>query len=105
MKNRWQKKQAFTLFAVISLSLGACSDAALKGQRSLTGISSSQNNETKATEGVKTNVSDLSSSLEITYSDFDSAELSAETRRVLNKTVNKYSKNPSARHRLPVLNC
>ena len=82
---------------MISLGLGACSDAALKDQRSLTSASLSQNNETKATGGVKTSVSDLSPFLEITYFDFDSAELSAETRKVLDKAVDKFSKNPSAR--------
>ena len=97
MKNRWQKKWAFTLFAVVSLGLGACSDAASKDQTSLTSGSLSQNNETKATGGVKTSVNDLSPFLEITYFDFDSAELSAETRKVLDRAVNKFSKNPSAR--------
>ena len=79
------------------MGLGACSDAALKYQRSLTSASLLQNNETKATGGVKTSVSDLSPFLEITYFDFDSAELSAETRKVLDKAVDKFSKNPSAR--------
>ena len=82
---------------MISLGLGARSDAALKDQRSLTSASLSQNNETKATGGVKTSVSDLSPFLEITYFDFDSAELSAETRKVLDRALNKFSKNPSAR--------
>jgi outer membrane protein OmpA-like peptidoglycan-associated protein len=97
MKNRWQKKWAFTLFAVISLGLGACSDAALKDQRSLTSASLSQNNQTKVAGGVKTNVSDLSPFLEITYYDFYSAELSAETHMVLDRAVNKSSKNQSSR--------
>ena len=97
MKNLWQKKWAFTLFALISLGLGACSDAALKDQRSLTSGSLSQTNEAKATGGVKTNVSDLSSTLDITYFDFDSAELSGETSKVLDRAVNKFSKNSSAR--------
>ena len=46
---------------------------------------------------MKTNVSDLSSFLDVTYSDFDSAELSAETRKVLDGTVDEFLINPSAR--------
>ena len=68
---------------MIGLGLGACSDAALKDQKSVTSGSVSQNNETKTTGGVKTNESNLSSFFDITYFDFDSAELSAETRKVL----------------------
>ena len=33
----------------------------------------------------------------MTYFDFDSAELSAETTRVLDRAVDKFAKNPSAR--------
>ena len=97
MKNLWQKKWAFTLFAPISLGLGACSDAPLKYQKSLTSGSLSQNNQSKVAGGVKTNGSDLSPLLEITYFDFDSAELSAETRMVLDRAVNKSSKSQSSR--------
>ena len=97
MKNRWQEKGSFTLFAAISLGLGACSDAPLKYQKSLTSGSLSQNNQSKVAGGVKTNGSDLSPLLEITYFDFDSAELSAETRMVLDRAVNKSSKSQSSR--------
>ena len=97
MKIRWQKKWAFTVFALIGLGLGACSDAALKDQTSVTSGSFSQTNETKPAGGVKTNVSDLSSFFDITYFDFDSAELSAKTRKVLDKAVDKFLTNPSAR--------
>ncbi|MEK9710618.1 MAG: OmpA family protein, partial [Alphaproteobacteria bacterium] len=56
-----------------------------------------QNNETKATGGVKTSESNLSSFFDITYFDFDSAELSADARKVLDKAVNKFLTNPSGR--------
>ena len=82
---------------MISLSLGACSDAALKDQKSVICGSVSQINETKATGGVKTNESNLSSFFDITYFDFDSAELSADTRKVLDKAVDKFLTNPSGR--------
>ena len=80
MKSHCMKTRTFMTFVAIGLGLGACSDAALKDQRSLASGSLSQNNEAKASGVVKTSVSDLSSFLEITYFDFDSAELSAETR-------------------------
>ena len=70
---------------MIGLSLGACSDAALKDQKSVTSGSVLQKNETKATGGVKTNESNLSSFFDITYFDFDSAERSADTRKVLDR--------------------
>ena len=97
MKICWQKKCAITFFVLIGLGLGACSDAALKDQKLLTSGSLSQTNETKPTGGVTTNVSDLSSFFEIAYFDFDSAELSAKTRKVLDRAVDKFSTNPSAR--------
>ena len=36
-------------------------------------------------------------SIDITYFDFDNAELSAETRKVLDRGVDKFLTNPSAR--------
>ena len=97
MKSFFKKNLTFTICAVIGLSLGACSDAALKDQKSVTSGSVLQNNETKATGGVKTNESNLSSFFDITYFDFDSAELSAETRKVSDRMVDKFLTNPSAR--------
>ena len=79
---------------MISLGLGACSDAALKDQKSATSGSLSKNNEAKATGGVKTNVSDLSSFLDTTYFDFGSADLSAETRKVLDGAVGEFFYKP-----------
>ena len=46
---------------------------------------------------MKNNESNLSSFFDITYFDFDSAELSAETRKVLDRVVDKFLTNPSAR--------
>ena len=97
MNSGFKKNLTFTICAVIGLGLGACSDAALKDQKSVTSGRVSQNNETKTTGGVKTNESNLSSFFDITYFDFDSAELSAETRKVLDRVVDKFLTNPSAR--------
>ena len=50
MKSDWMKILTFTICAVIGLGLGACSNAALKDQKSLNSGSFSQTNEaTKAT--------------------------------------------------------
>ena len=97
MNSCFKKNLTFTICAVIGLSLGACSDSTLKDQKSVTSGSVSQNNETKTTGGVKTNESNLSSFFDITYFDFDSAELSAETRKVLDRVIEKLLTNPSAR--------
>ena len=97
MKSCFKKNLTFTICAVIGLGLGACSDAALKDQKSVISGGVSQSNETKTIGGVKTNESNLSSFFDITYFDFDSAELSAETRKVLDRVVDKFLTNPSAR--------
>ena len=63
-------------FVAIGLGLGACSNAALKDQTSVTSGSLLQINEATTTGGVNTNDSHISSFFDITYFDFDSAELS-----------------------------
>ena len=85
------------IFVSIGLGLGACSNAELKDQTSVTSGSLSQTNEATTAGGVKTNDSHISSFFDITYFDFDSAELSADTRKVLDNAVNKFLKNPPAR--------
>ena len=97
MESCLKKNSTFAICAVIGLGLGACSDAALKDQKSVISGGVSQSNETKTIGGVKTNESNLSSFLDITYFDFDSAELSAETRKVLDRVIEKFLTNPSAR--------
>mgnify|MGYP002054005699 CR=1 FL=1 len=85
------------IFVVIGLSLGACSNAALKDQTSVASNSLSQTNEVTTTDGVNANDSHISSFFDMTYFDFDSAELSADTRKVLDKAVDKFLTNPSGR--------
>ena len=85
------------IFVAIGLGLGACSNAASKDQTSVTSSSLSQNNEATTTGGVNTNDSYTSSFFDITYFDFDSAELNADTRKVLDKAIDKFLTNPSRR--------
>ena len=97
MKSYWMKIRAFMIFVAIGLGLGACSNAALKDQTSVASGSLSQTNETTTAGGVNTNDSYTSSFFDITYFDFDSAELSADTRKVLDKAIDKFLTNPSGR--------
>ena len=97
MNSDFKKNLTFTICAVVGLGLGACSDGALKDQKSVISGVVSQSNETKTIGGVKTNESNLSSFLDTTYSDFESAELSAKTRKGLDRVVDKFLTNPSAR--------
>ena len=85
------------IVVAIGLGLGACSNAALKDQTSVTNGILSQTNEATTTGVVSTNDSQISSFFDITYFDFDSAELSADTRKVLNQVVDKFFTNPSRR--------
>ena len=85
------------IVVAIGLGLGACSNASLKDRTSVTSGSLSQTNEATTTGGVNINDSHISSFFDITFFDFDSAELSADTRKVLNKAVNKFLTNPSGR--------
>ena len=85
------------IFVTIGLGLGACSNAELKDQTSVNGDSLSQANETTTTGEVNTNDSHISSFFDITYFDFDSAGLSADARKVLDKAVDKFLTNPSGR--------
>ena len=77
--------------------MGACSNVASKDQTSVNSGSLSQTNEATNTAEVNTNDSHISSFFDITYFDFDNAELSADTRNVLDKAVDKFLTNPSGR--------
>ena len=97
MKSCWMKTWTFMIFVAIGLGLGACSNAASKDQTSVTSGSLSQTNEATTIGGVNTNDSYTSSFFDITYFDFDSAELNADTRKVLDKAIDKFLTNPSRR--------
>ena len=85
------------IFVTIGLGLGACSNAELKDQTSVNSFSLPQNNKTTTTGEVNTNDSHISSFFDITYFEFDSAGLSADARKVLDKAVDKFLTNPSGR--------
>ena len=92
VKSHWIKARTFMIVVSIGLGLGACSNAALKDQTSVNSDSLSQTNE-----ATSTNDSHFSSFFEITYFDFDSADLTADARKVLEKAVDKFLTNPSGR--------
>ena len=97
MKSYRMKTRTLIIVFAIVLGFGASSNAALEDQTSITNGSLSQTNEATATGGINTNDSHISSLFDITYFDFDSAELSADTRKVLDKAVDKFLTNPSGR--------
>ena len=85
------------IFVTIGLGLGACSNAELKDQKSVNSVSLPQTNKTTTTGEVNTNDSHISSFFDITYFEFDSAGLSADARKVLDKAIDKFLTNPSGR--------
>ena len=85
------------IFVAIGLGLGACSNAALENQTSVAIGSLSQTNEAKASSGVNNNDSHIKTFFDITYFEFDSVELSTDTRKVLDKAIDKFLTNPSGR--------
>jgi peptidoglycan-associated lipoprotein len=97
MKSYLMKTRTFMIFVTIGLGLGACSNAELKDQKSVNSVSLPQTNKTTTTGEVNTNDSHISSFFDITYFEFDSAGLSADARKVLDKAVDKFLTNPSGR--------
>ena len=85
------------IFVTIGLGLGACSNAELKDQTSVNSVILPQTSKTTTTGEVNTNDSHISSFFDITYFEFDSAGLSADARKVLDKAVDKFLTNPSGR--------
>ena len=97
MKSYLMKTRTFMIFVTIGLGLGACSNAELKDQTSVKSVILPQTNKTTTTGEVNTNDSHISSFFDITYFDFDSAGLSADARKVLDKAIDKFLTNPSGR--------
>ena len=97
MKSYLMKTRTFMIFVTIGLGLGACSNAELTDQKSVNSVSLPQTNKTTTTGEVNTNDSHISSFFDITYFDFDSAGLSADARKVLDKAIDKFLTNPSGR--------
>ena len=91
------KKQLFSVSVLITLGLSGCSDPIVNSDISSTSGSVSQTGQQEATRESKPADQNRSLLSEITYFDFDSAALSAETKVVLDSAINKFAKNPSAR--------
>ena len=91
------KKHLFSASVLLTLGLGGCSNSGVTGETSLVSGNVSQTTQSEATGMSKSAEHNLSSLLVLTYFDFDSAALSAETTMVLDSAVDKFAKNPSAR--------
>ena len=91
------KKNLFSASVLLTLGLGGCSNSEVNGETSLASGSVSQSTQSEATSTSKSTEKNLSPLVALTYFDFDSAALSAETIGVLDRAVDKFAKNPSAR--------
>ena len=91
------KKHLFNVSVLLTLGLGGCSNPGMNSETSLASGSVSQTTQSEATSTSKSAEHNRSSLLVLTYFDFDSAALSAETTMVLDSAVDKFAKNPSAR--------
>ena len=90
-------KQLLSVSVLLTLGLSGCSNSRVSGEPPLAGRSVSQATQSEAASTSKPAEHNLSSFLVLTYFDFDSAALSAETTIVLDSAVDKFAKNPSAR--------
>ena len=90
------KKHLFNVYVLLTLGLGGCSNPGVNGETSIASGSVSQTTQSEATSTSKSTEHNLSPLLVLTYFDFDSAALSAETTMVLDSAVDKFAKNPSA---------
>jgi peptidoglycan-associated lipoprotein len=91
------KKHLFSASVLLTLGLGGCSNSGVNGENSIASGSVSQTTQSEATSTSKSTEQNLSPLLVLTYFDFDSAALSAETTMALDRAVDKFAENPSAR--------
>ena len=91
------KKHLFSVSVLLALGLGGCANPGMNSETSLAAGSVPQTTQSEATSTSKSAEHNLSSLLVLTYFDFDSAALTAETTMVLDSAVDKFAKNPSAR--------
>ena len=90
------KKQLLSVSVLFTLGLVGCSNSGVNGETSLATGSVSQTTQSEATSTSKSAEHNLSSLPVLTYFDFDSAALSAQTTMALDSAVDKFAKNPSA---------
>ena len=76
------RKQLLSVFVLFTLGLGGCSNSGVNDEISLAGQNLSQATQSEATSTSKSAEHNLSLPLVVTYFDFDSAALSAETTKV-----------------------
>mgnify|MGYP001161564775 CR=1 FL=1 len=91
------KKQLISVSVLITVGLSGCSTSNVDIETSSASGSVSQTSQSEASIASKPAEDNLSPVSLLTYFDFDSAQLSAETTVVLDSAVDKFAKNPSAR--------
>lgn len=96
MKSLELKKQLVTVAVLTILGLGGCSDANMKSATSSASGNISQTSQADASIASKPAEDDLPPLSLLTYFDFDSARLSAETTVALDNAVNLLQRSPSA---------
>jgi peptidoglycan-associated lipoprotein len=90
------KKQLVGVSVLITLGLCGCSSPNVNSETSSASESVLQTSRTEASIASKSAEDNLSSVVLLTYFDFDSAALSAETTMVLDGAVDKFAAHPSA---------
>jgi peptidoglycan-associated lipoprotein len=96
MKSLGLKKQLITVIVLTILGLGGCSGANMKSATSSVSENISQTSQADASIASKPAEDDLSPLSLLTYFDFDSARLSAETTVALDGAVGLLERSPSA---------
>ena len=87
------KKQLISVSVLITVGLSGCSTSNVNIETSSASGSVSQTSQSDASIESKSAEDNLSPVSLLTYFDFDSAQLSAETTVVLDSAVNKFAKN------------
>jgi peptidoglycan-associated lipoprotein len=91
------KKYLFSVSMLITLGLGGCSNPGGNSETSSVGGSVLQTSQSEGSIASKPAEDNLSPVSLLTYFDFDSAQLSAETAVILDSAIDKFAKNSSAR--------
>ena len=96
MKSLELKKQLVTVVVLTILGLGGCSGANMKSATSSASENISQTSQADASIASKPAEDDLPPLSLLTYFDFDSARLSAETTVALDSAIDLLERSPSA---------
>ena len=90
------KKQLISVSVLFTVGLSGCSSSKVNSETSSASGSVSQTTESEVSIASKPAEGNLSSVSLLTYFDFDSAKLRAETTVALDSAVDKFVINPSA---------